>query len=684
MEGWFTIVGQPFLFFATSRGTNPFFLWYLFPMQVLKNIGLLFLVAILAACSGTQKLKSGEEAYQYFQYQTAIQLLSEEYEHSNIKEEKAHKAYLIAKSFAANDDLNQALQWFRTAYDLDYGEQALFDYAVIMKRLERYDAAYKLFEALSNRAEFQIIAKQEMQACKTAMVWKTNKVAYTVEPLSFNSPGSDYSPVLYLDDQIAFVSDRSQSAGEYNFNWTGRKFSDIFLAPAHRLGEDPRSFDDVVNSDANEGPLAFSHDYQTLFFTRCASPEEERDFCKIYFTRRGPYVWSDPEVLSFVQPGANYRHPALAANDSIMIFSSDMPNGQGGYDLYYTRLTGNRWSDPVNLGARVNTQANESFPWLDLDTLYFASDRIGGMGGLDIYQTYVMDDGSWAPPQNLKPPVNSGSDDFGLIIDRKAALHSGELQKGYFSSSREGMGKDDIYRFTKILVEPDTPQVVVQEPEKPYVIYLALRVVEKLLENPDDPNSKVIGKQPVSRAQVTINGQSYMANINGFVIIPIEHDHSYDANAAMDGYLTNSLDFQSPAKEDGQYEVTVNKEVYLDRIYPGKEIILQNIYYDLDKWDIREDAKPALNELVKILKDNPDIRIQLASHTDCRASDEYNFELSQKRAQSAVDYLVENGIAPERLAAKGFGKSQLIEKCPCETCTEEQHQVNRRTTFTVL
>ena len=158
----------------------------------------------------------------------------------------------------------------------------------------------------------------------------------------------------------------------------------------------------------------------------------------------------------------------------------------------------------------------------------------------------------------------------------------------------------------------------------------------------------------------------------------------YDANASMSGYLTNSLEFIAPPKEEGQYEVTVNKEVYLDRIYPGKEIILQNIYYDLDKWEIREDAKPALNELVKVLKDNPNIRIQLASHTDCRASDEYNFELSQKRAQSAVNYLVENGIASERLQAKGFGKSQLIEKCPCETCTEEQHQVNRRTTFTVL
>ncbi|MEZ4898216.1 MAG: OmpA family protein [Saprospiraceae bacterium] len=653
-------------------------------MEVFKSITFVLLLALLSACSGTQKIKSGEEAYQYLQYQTAIQLLSEEYERSTIPPEKAHKAYLIAKSFAANDDLNLALQWFRTAYDLDYGEQALFDYAVIMKRLERYDSAMKIFEALSKSAEFQIMARQEMQACKTALVWKTNKVAYTVEPVSFNSAGSEYSPILYLDDQIAFVSDRPQSTGDYTFNWTGRKFSDIFLAPAHRTGEEPHLFNDIVNSDANEGPLAFSKDYQTIFFTRCSAPEEERDYCKIYFSRKGPYVWSDPVELSFVQPGFNYRHPTVDASDSIMIFSSDMPNGQGGFDLYYTRLSGTKWSDPVNLGPRVNSQGNESFPWLYLDTLYFASDRVGGMGGLDIYQTYVMDDGNWAPPQNLKPPINSGADDFGFIVDRKAQLHSGELEKGYFSSSRDGMGKDDIYRYTKTVVQPDTPKVVTQEPEKPYVIYLALRVVEKLLENPDDPNSKVIGKQPVSRAKVTINGSPYVANINGFVIIPIKHDESLQATAAMEGYLSNSLDFRSPPQEEGQYEVTVNKEVYLDRIYQGKEIILQNIYYDLDKWDIRDDAKPALDALIKILKDNPSIRIQLASHTDCRASDEYNLGLSQKRAQSAVDYLVSNGIDPGRLIAKGFGKTQLIEKCPCEECTEEQHQINRRTTFTIL
>ncbi len=648
---------------------------------------LIIFLILATGCTFTQKVKTGEMAYELKYYDTAIKMLTDEYEFSRDRQVRARKAYLIAQANRINDELNQALKWYRTAYELDYGDQALFEYGKIMKRLERYDSAIKIFQALQNQGGANAEYRREIESCRRALEWKEGTWKYEVEILPINSPFSDYAPAIYEDGKIIFSSDRASSQGDVFYKWTGRKFSDIYVA--NPFSNRPEPFARDINSDWNEGTVCFNRTYDRIYFTRCSGDDSQDGFCKIYTSRRNRYGgWDKPTILSFVVEGYNYMHPTIATNDSILIFSSDGPTTNGGFDLFFVAMNAEGWGEPVSLGTRINTGGNERFPFLFKDTLYYASDMVGGMGGLDVYQSYVMDDGSWAPPQNLKPPINSGYDDFGFIIDNRNELNPNEKLRGYFASSRHGIGKDDIYLFRLVKSEADTvvPTVVEveEEPDENFEIFLAITVVENIRENPEDPNSRIVGKNPISGVTVKINDQIVQTDAKGLILNQIKFDTSYRAIARKEDYLAASIQFRSPKIDKRRHQVTINKEIALDKIFVGKEIVLENIYYDFDQWFIRKDAEPTLLILAQLLKDNPNIHIQLSSHTDCRGNDDFNQVLSQKRAQAAVDFLVTNGIDQTRLSARGYGETQLIEKCECNDCSEEEHQTNRRTAFTIV
>ncbi|MEO5583197.1 MAG: OmpA family protein, partial [Saprospiraceae bacterium] len=325
----------------------------------------------------------------------------------------------------------------------------------------------------------------------------------------------------------------------------------------------------------------------------------------------------------------------------------------------------------------------------------YASDRLGGLGGLDIYKSFANDQGEWQPPINLKVPINSNEDDFGLIIDPSS---SGAELKGYFSSSRTGgSGKDDIYSF--IRTQTDESILVYNEPKKDtlirtkksikYQLFMSIKVVQAVHENPEDPNSKIILRKPLSNALVLLKeGEipiQLKTNQNGNAVQEIKYDQDYFILANYPGLLNASKSLSTSNYRDENNPLrTINVEILLDKAYTGKEVIISDIFYDLDKWFIRPDAEPSLNQLSQLLKDNPKIKIQLSSHTDCQGTDDYNLELSNKRAQAAIAYLAQHGVSADRLKSKGFGETQLVKKCVCETCTEEEHQANRRTTFTIL
>ena len=430
-----------------------------------------------------------------------------------------------------------------------------------------------------------------------------------------------------------------------------------------------------------------------MYFTKSGN-DTTVYYSKIFYSKKINGTWTTPEVLPFCKERIRYSTPSVSADGKTLIFAANDPEGWGGFDLYECRLTSDGFVEPRLMPRTVNSQGNEAYPSMDGDTLYFSSDFFTGMGGYDIFKTFKLKDGSWANPLNMKPPINSGSDDFGFVIDNHSVKKEGIFQQGYFTSNRVGgKGNDDIYKFERGTPPPRPVVIVPEKPKETKIEYkktLDIIVLEKVFQVSDNPNSKVLGRKPLTNSKVTINfngkKRELAVNTEGVASLDLDENTDYAFIASHEGYLNNSEKFTSkglgkdPANPIQRFEV----EIVLDKIYKNKEITLENIYYNYDKWDIRTDAEPTLIKLAQTLKENPSIKIQLSSHTDCRGKDDYNATLSQKRAESAVNFLISKGIASERLVAKGYGESQPAVVCDCAKCTEDQHQANRRTTFKVL
>ena len=651
---------------------------------------LLFLGFVLSSCSYVQKVRDGRTAHDRKQYAVATKLLKKEYNKAKSRVEKGKLAFLMGESFEAMNKSDQAIEWFEIAYNYQYGVEALKRMALALKKAERYEEAIEAFRNLGFEIGSPYEYRREIQSCELALGWQDNKYQeYRVELLEFNSSFSDYSPTLYKNNQMIITSDRKASTGDNVYNWTGNDFSDLFLVDLN--SNSIAAFDEIINSNDNEGTVCFSKDYQEIYFTRCYGGKKEDAYCQILVSESSGDSWTVPSPLPFTKKEVNYGHPALSPDGQQLYFSCNDPDGWGGYDIYVSERGPDGWEEPKLMNRSINSPGNEKFPTIDSDTLYFSSDYHLGSGGLDIFKTYPLSNGSWAPPYNLLPPINSGGDDFGLIIDQKAAKKDKVLQVGYLTSTRnDGIGSDDIYRFEKIIPppkpEPEDPEPVAIE----YKMILNVYVLEKIYDDPTDPNSQVLGRKPLNGAKVIMQSseekEEAVVGEDGLFSVELDKESDYYFVGIMEKYLNNEATFSTKGiGEDPNNPVrTFEVEIVLDKIFLDKEIVLENIYYDFDRWEIRDDAKPTLDELTKNLNLNPTITIQLASHTDCRGNPRYNEDLSQKRAQSAVDYLIEKGISADRLSAKGYGENEPAIDCICSRCDEDQHQKNRRTTFKII
>jgi len=458
----------------------------------------LFTTLLLCACSFTQKIKTGADAFAVKQYAVAATMLQEEYETSERPEEKAQRAFLLGQSYEFMREPAQAAPWYRRAYDHHYGTTALEHHAEMLRQTEQYAAAIETYKELETATNDAQRYRGMITTCQQAMQWKDDEKLspYHVQTSNFNSPAADYAPAVLGHDLILFTSDRSQSTGNTIYNWTGRNFSDLYTVNTSTGVVQP--FEHVINTSANEGTVAFTSDRSEMYFTRCYADREFDSFCKLMMCRLRGASWSEPEVLQFTKEGINYGHPVITGHDSILIFSSNDPTGTGGYDLYYSQRTVNGWGTPVLLSNRINTIGNERFPSVYKDTLYFSSDYLPGLGGYDIFKTYLDAHGQWTPPFNLKPPVNSGWDDFGFVVDTFAKPQGDILEQGYFTSARnEGTG-DDIFAYQKTRpVIASVPEVV--EPQNPprvsYQVYLVIKTMQPVFAVPDDPNSVRTGKK---------------------------------------------------------------------------------------------------------------------------------------------------------------------------------------------
>jgi len=377
----------------------------------------------------------------------------------------------------------------------------------------------------------------------------------------------------------------------------------------------------------------------------------------------------------------NVGQPALSRDGKLLFVSSDNPSGFGGHDLYYFTKTDSGWSPPNNAGTYINTKGDEMFPWLDdKNNLYFASNGLPGMGGLDIFKA-VKSKTLWKDPENLKSPINSGADDFGYIITKYSPedINDSILSAGYFSSSRPGgKGEDDIYRF-----------------EEKWANYFVLKgkVLTKKYEDPENPESRLLGIEPVPGAKVELKNPltdeviaTKNCDKNGNYSFRLESETNYKLSAGQAGFLNKneSTSTKGLRNQDSTY-ITVNKDIELDKIFTKALIVIPNIYYDYKKSTLRPESEAVLDSILVFFKDNKDLTIEIGSHTDSRGDDKYNLKLSQERAKSVVDYLVSKGIEEDRLVAVGYGKTRLVNQCATGVkCTEEEHQKNRRTTFRII
>lgn len=551
-----------------------------------------------------------------------------------------------------------------------------FELGMVLMQLKKYDEARIVFSRYLLDRPGDEVARNRIVACDSSTAWRQDSFLYTVKKLPgpVNNEVSNYSPAWYGSD-IVFTSERTAAGSPKVAEWTHKPYSDLYSAQlsGDTVKVSPQKMEGDIEGIYHEGPLVFTSDLRKVYFTRNnylrrkrGKSDEYVNNLKIYQAESVEGKWTHITELPFNSDEFSCGHPALSGDGQSLYFVSDRPGGFGGTDLWVVKMAGGQWGEPRNLGPRINTQGNEMFPWIGFDrSLYFASDGWPGLGGLDIFRATSYEPSTLPAsearaemgndsPVNMKYPINSPRDDFGFITDPTC-------KTGYLSSNRDRkVGVDDIFYFASV----------------PVVFRLEGIVVT------------VKGHRPVRDALVELrlsSGRAVSAiqtDETGHFSFPLDAATAYSIHAAREHMFGNS-DSVSTMGHCRSHTFFVTLE--LDSLIIGKPIVLNNIYYDFDKWDIRPDAEPDLNHLVKVMNDNPGIYVELSSHTDCRGTHKYNEKLSAKRAKSAVDYIIAHGISKERIYAKGYGETIPVNQCiDGVDCTEEAHQANRRTEFKVV
>ncbi|MFN4083775.1 MAG: OmpA family protein [Bacteroidia bacterium] len=638
----------------------------LFSLILIFIFGLLSILAQEKPKPYQFDLDKANAAFLNKKYNTAAQFFQKVYPKVKNQEEKQQILFYIAESYRKSNNFKQAIKWYEEVLNARYPDpKVIYSYGLLLKNFERYDEAARAFYDYLFEVPDDKEAKREYQSCNIAAEWKNNPQKYNVVNVKdVNTEFSDYSPWL-SGNTLYFTTSRKETLGKEIFEWTGQKYSDIFESSLNGNSfTKPEGIKGKINTPFNEGVACIDEQQTTMFYTQCNGIDGKGVSCKIYVSYKQNGEWTEGKPLPFNSDSFSCGHPVLNSNGNRLFFASDMPGGFGEKDIWYVSYNAakDQFGTPINCGPNVNTTQDEMFPFTDENNkLFFASKGHIGMGGFDIY---VSGDSAntFKKAVNLKYPINSGGDDFGYFgISSNKILPNGTI--AYITSNREGgIGDDDIYAISI----------------KPFVFFVKGFVLERE------------SMQPIAQASINatvINGKqvsSLKTSDKGTFSIELPLNEMIDLVASKNKFFTGS-----PIQVNTnniKKDTTLNITIFLDPI-PNEdiEITLEGIYYDLDKWDLRPQSKVVLDSLVKILNANPGIVIELASHTDSRASADYNLTLSKKRAQSCVDYLVQKGIEKKRLQPVGYGESKLINDCVDGVdCSEEEHQQNRRTTFRVL
>lgn len=635
------------------------------------------LVLLLGSCRGP-KLSVADEQFARGEYFDASKTYRKIYNKLKPREQRAERAEVAAKMAECHRLLGQdarAAAAYQNALRYGYPDSS------IMLRLAQaqhgqgaYAQAVGTYEEYLAAHPDDRLAQRGLAGARKAAELKKNKTRYVVKNATlFNSRRSDFSP-MFNGEVLYFTTTNEKVKGTNRSEITGMKRSDIWMAKKNEQGvwQRPEAVEGELNSEWDEGICSFTPDGSTMYLTRAIRKAGSNTGTEICTSTRSDAQWSAPVKFEITADTiSSYGHPAVSPSGEWLYFSSDMP-GTGGKDLWRINLR-ERAGSLENLGEAINTPGDEVFPYLLTDSvLFFSSDGHPGLGGLDIFRATLSPSGGWLV-ENMGSPINSEGDDFGITYA------SPGKEAGYFSSNRgDGRGYDHLYSFElpdlKILISG----WVLDKDEEP-VPNAVIRIVGN-----DGSNQKAVAKN------------------DGSFSFPLRRGVSYVMLAGAKGYLNAKQEFTSDdAEEDAEYGI----DFILASL--SKPNILENIFYDFDKATLRPESKSALDELAQMLRDNPNITIEMASHTDRHGSDEYNIDLSHRRAKSVVDYLIESGIAADRLQAQGYGESRpkvvskrinrefpqfpegqvLDEEYILSLSEEDQEaadQVNRRTEFQVL
>jgi peptidoglycan-associated lipoprotein len=652
-----------------------------------ERIILLILLAFLA--SGTlhaqkrELMVQADKTFSIGEYYKAIEKYKKAYSKEKDRARRADINFKIGNCYRMINDTKKAETYYSRLFKQKYGNpKVVLYYAEMLKMNGKYADAKARFEDYLKIEPTDVMALNAYQSCDSILVWTKNPTRYQVENIKdFNTKDNDFSPAFASGDykELYITSSREGAEGTKVHGGTGQSFSDIFYT---RLDNKqkwaiPTPIDKTVNSAFDDGVPWVNEDGSKMYFTRCRVDKQQELGCQIMVSQRSGSKWGDPTVVPIAKDSVVIAHASLTQDELTMFFVSDMLGSLGGKDIWMvTRDKPDAaWSAPKNLGEVINTPRDEMFPFAKTDTLfYFSSNGHPGLGGLDIFKAHTDEEGNWII-ENMKFPINSVADDFSILFQK-------EDEKGYFVSTRAGgKGGDDIYSFVL--------------PEKRF--NLAGRVINEKTQRPlGGVDVRLIGSDGTS-----LESKSDSTGNFSFKLKP---ETDYLVVAFKRGFLNGKVRETTMGLEESRdFNVSLVLAPY------EKPIELPNILYDLAKWDLRPESMVALDELVETLEDNPNITIELMSHTDVRPFRAMsNLELSQNRAQSVVDYLISKGIPGDRLKARGYGPDvprvvdekiakqytfvqvgdsltkEYIEKLPNEQDREIAHQLNRRTEFKVL
>lgn len=640
----------------------------------------LLIVSSLYSCKSA-KLSDAEEKQRIGEYYEAAAIYRKVYTKTSPKKRdlRGYIAYRMAECNRLINNTAKATSAYMNAIRYDYPDSTVYlRMGQMLQKTGRYPEAIKNYDIYMENDPSNLLAINGIQGCELAPGWKKNPTRYEVRRMDkFNSRRGEFSPMLAGDkyDQLYFTSSRSKDKDAKVSAITGQNNNNLFLVKQDEKGAwlAPVELEDEVNTEYDEGTPSFSPDGNTMYYTYCAQDPEGPRTAEIYISTRSSAKWGKGTRATIVKDSVTaLGHPSISPDGKYLYFVSDAVGGFGGKDIFRARVAGNDFGPMENLGEEINTPGDEMFPYVrDSVTLYFASNGHPGMGGLDLFKATQDSTGKWKV-ENLGAPINSMADDFGITF-------AGKEERGFFCSNRnDARGYDHIYSF-----------------ERPTITIFIEGIVNDVDEYPiEDATVRIVGKDGLN-VKVSVKK-------DGTYRVELERDIRYVMMASARGYLNQNYELHTGPEEKNETYIV---DFFLSPI--SKPVVIDNIFYDFDKATLRPESKKALDEMIKMLNDNPNVTIELGAHTDRKGTDQYNERLAQRRAQSVVDYLIAGGIEAARLEAKGYGESVpktinkkmakqfdflkegdvLTEEFILALPPEQQEiadQINRRTEFKVL